>query len=117
MPFFWFWLHLCHVEVPGPGVNPRPRSDNARSLTRCITRQLPSSVFIRRGYTDAQGEGHVTTQAETEMIQLQVKEAKERLQPPDAGTGTKGPAPRASEGAARWQELDLGLLASRTVRR
>ena len=51
LPFF-FWLHLRHVEVPAPGIEPMPQqwlghccSDNTRSLACCAVRNSRSWPF------------------------------------------------------------------------
>ena len=48
-------------------------------------------VSLQEGETDAQGQCHVTAEAETAMLQLQ---AQERLEPPEAGRGRKDPPSR-----------------------
>ena len=46
--FFFFWLLPWHVGVLGPGIEPLGPGHscgNARSLTRCTTRELPVMVL------------------------------------------------------------------------
>ena len=38
--FFFFWLHPQHGEILGPGIEPAPQCDNARSSTFHATRNL-----------------------------------------------------------------------------
>ena len=40
-----FWLHPWLVEVPGPGMEPKPRSDNAGSLTTRLPGNCHNAEF------------------------------------------------------------------------
>lgn len=43
-PFF-FWLHLRHMEVPGPGIKLVPQSAAAMLDPHCATREFPSFIL------------------------------------------------------------------------
>lgn len=64
--------------------------------------------------TDTQrADGHVKTEVETGMM---LPEAKELLEPLEAGRGKKGSSLEPSEGARPYRYLHFRLLASRSVR-
>ena len=87
-----------------------------------------TGVLLKRGNLDSEErKGYVKTEtqrrrtcedrAETGLMQLQVKIAKDCRPPAEAGKRQGRVLPRASEGAWPYRHLDFGLLASRTVRR
>lgn len=63
--------------------------------------------------TDAQREGHVTTDAEAGVKQLQATDARP---PADAAKSKAGSSRRASGRARPCRRLDFGLPASGTLR-
>ena len=62
------------------------------------------------------GTGHMTTEAEVEMVQLQVKECWELLRPPEARKRQEHSSLQTSEGTWPCWYPNFQFLASRTVR-